>query len=72
MALLEAEPEDVKDAFRRIFAYFHNYWMLIVTPRKFCVSGDGRQTNNEVESFHRWFNRRCDGQHQNFWKFIRK
>ncbi|KAI9550559.1 hypothetical protein GHT06_005061 [Daphnia sinensis] len=54
VALLEAEPEDVKDAFRRIYEYFHNYWMVIVTPRKFCISGDGRRTNNEVESFHRW------------------
>ncbi|XP_045024828.1 uncharacterized protein LOC123466327 [Daphnia magna] len=46
------------------------YWFTNQGPERFCVSGDDQRTNNEVESFNRWFNARCGPHHQNFWSFI--
>ncbi|KAK4037507.1 hypothetical protein OUZ56_029540 [Daphnia magna] len=53
-----------------IYEYMGSYWFQIVTPDRLSVNGQPRRTTNEVESFHRWFNRRCGKYHQSFWTFI--
>ncbi|XP_045034358.1 uncharacterized protein LOC123475559 [Daphnia magna] len=47
-----------------IYEYMGSYWFQIVTPDRLSVNGQPRRTTNEVESFHRWFNRRCGKYHQ--------
>ncbi|KZR99283.1 Uncharacterized protein APZ42_004910 [Daphnia magna] len=50
----------------RLFQYMGGYWFTNQGLERFCVSGDDHRTNNEVESFNRWFNARCGPHHQNF------
>jgi hypothetical protein len=66
--LLANEDQFVKDAVDRLFTYMGGYWFARqITPERFCVNGDCHRTNNDVESFNRYFNDLCDRFHQNFW-----
>ncbi|XP_045026844.1 uncharacterized protein LOC123470557 [Daphnia magna] len=61
--LLQDETPDVRANMQIIYEYIGSYWFQIVTPEsphRFSVNGQPRRTTNEVESFHRWFNRRCE------------
>ncbi|KAK4024431.1 hypothetical protein OUZ56_009853 [Daphnia magna] len=68
-ALLAENPQS-RAGVARLFQYIGGYWFTNQGPERFCVSGDDHRTNNEVESFNRWFNARCGPHHQNFWSFI--
>ncbi|KAK4017935.1 hypothetical protein OUZ56_000011 [Daphnia magna] len=68
-ALLAENPQS-RAGVARLFQYMGGYWFTNQGPERFCVSGDDQRTNNEVESFNRWFNARCGPHHQNFWSFI--
>ncbi|KAK4021334.1 hypothetical protein OUZ56_003251 [Daphnia magna] len=69
-ALLAENPQS-RAGVARLFQYMGGYWFTNQRPEHFCVSGDDHRTINEVESFNRWFNARCDPHHQNFWSFIK-
>ncbi|KAK4028583.1 hypothetical protein OUZ56_021588 [Daphnia magna] len=69
---LLAENLQSRAGVARFFQYMGGYWFTNQGPVRFCVSGDDRRTNDEVESFNRWFNARCGPHHQNFWSFIQK
>ncbi|KAK4037795.1 hypothetical protein OUZ56_029824 [Daphnia magna] len=70
VVLLQDETPDVRVKMQIIYEYMGSHWFQIVTPDRFSVNGQPRRTTNEVESFHRWFNRRCGIYHQSFWTFI--
>ncbi|KZS10525.1 Uncharacterized protein APZ42_024988 [Daphnia magna] len=67
-ALLAKNPQS-RAGVARLFQYMGGYWFTNQGPERFCVSGDDHRTNNEVESFNRWFNARCGPHHQNFLVF---
>ncbi|EFX65226.1 hypothetical protein DAPPUDRAFT_117443 [Daphnia pulex] len=60
IALLQEESPEIRARIQIIFEYMQAYWFNVVTPERFCVHGQSRRTTNEVESFHRWFNARCE------------
>ncbi|XP_045022912.1 uncharacterized protein LOC123466848 [Daphnia magna] len=66
VVLLQDETPDVRAKMQIIYEYMGSYWFLIVTPDRFSVNGQPRRTMNEVESFHRWFNRQCGKYHQKY------
>ncbi|XP_045032066.1 uncharacterized protein LOC123474201 [Daphnia magna] len=68
-ALLAENPQS-RAGVARLFQYMGGYWFTNQGPERFCVSSDDHRTNNEVESFNRWFNARCGPHHKNFWSFI--
>lgn len=68
--LIREETAVTKEALARLFEYIGGYWFVTVGPERFSVYNEVRRTNNDVESWHRWFNDRCGNHHQNFWAFI--
>ncbi len=70
--MLANEDGNVKDGIARLFTYMGGYWFTVQTPERFCVHGDCRRTNNDVESFNRYFNDLCNEAHLNFWAFVSK
>ena len=69
---LLAESEFVQSAIRKIYTYWGGYWYATKSPATFSVYGETTRTNNDVESWNRWFNARCHGHRQNLWDFICK
>ena len=71
VALL-SESAEIQAAVKRLTDYYYNYWIDQVTPEGFSVFGLPNRTNNLVEAWHLWFNKRCRTSPGNFWDFIRK
>nr|CAH0103572.1 unnamed protein product [Daphnia galeata] len=69
-ALLSEAPE-IRAMILQLYQYMGGYWFTVQGPQRFSVHGDTWRTNNNVESFNRWFNARCGGNRSNFWSFIR-
>lgn len=70
-ALLIENPQ-IQAAVKNLYDYFYDYWIDEVTPEVYSVCGLPNRTNNLVEAWHRWFNKRCRTSHVNIWDFIRK
>lgn len=53
-----------------LYTYWTGYWLGTVTPERFSCHGKENRTNYFVESWHRWFNKRCVHSHLNVWDFL--
>lgn len=53
-----------------LHTYWTGYWLGTVTPERFSCHGKENRTNYFVESWHRWFNKRCVHSHLNVWDFL--
>lgn len=60
----------VRVALAQFMSYITSFWIERVGPERFSVCGDGRRTNNNVESWHRRLNQVMGGAHLNFWEFV--
>ena len=69
---LRLESPEIQEAMQRFFQYWAGYWLVTQTPARISVHGQRNRTNNDVESWNRWFNARCHGHRQNFWDFVCK
>ncbi|KZS21185.1 Uncharacterized protein APZ42_011937 [Daphnia magna] len=67
---LRRESVEIQAAIKRLMDYYYGYWIDTITPEGFSVFQMPNRTNNLVEAWHRWFNKRCGGSHLNFWDFI--
>ncbi|KAI9553432.1 hypothetical protein GHT06_021338 [Daphnia sinensis] len=67
---LALESRETQQAMNSLYAYWTGYWLGTVTPERFSCNGKENRTNNFVESWHRWFNKRCVHSHLNVWDFI--
>ncbi len=68
--LLLRQPRVTQRAIGKLYRYWTGYWLGVITPLRFSCHGHPNRTNNFVESWHRWFNKRCMHSHLNVWTFI--
>lgn len=62
---LRRESVEIQAAIKRLMDYYYGYWIDTITPDGFSVFQMPNRTNNLVEAWHRWFNKRCGGSHLN-------
>ena len=68
--LLLRQSRATQRAVVKIYRYWTGYWLGVITPLRFSCHGHQNRTNNFVEAWHRWFNKRCIHSHLNIWNFI--
>ena len=69
-AALANEPQRTQDGISSLYAYYWGYWISKIKPETFSVYRNEKRTNNLIECWNRYFNRKVMVAHPNFFNFM--
>ncbi|EFX64420.1 hypothetical protein DAPPUDRAFT_334208 [Daphnia pulex] len=68
---LATQPQPIQEGVAALFTYYWDYWICKVKPETFSVYRNSKRTNNSIECWNRYFNRRVMVAHPNFFNFMK-